>query len=164
MQNAVATIERFDDPDTTPDAAAIEVLKARGLKIAEHHPADYIAAGRVEVVVRDYLDRHPGVDLESLAARSSVPARTIYRILRNDHPFWNSKIGAWSLNATVLRLDTVDRLFCAMNCVGLFHVGADDGGFADVYFHPSIIDVVEIDDDEVVGAAWRDEVDLPVAA
>ncbi len=40
-----------------------------------------------------------------------------------------------------LTLDIVDRLFCGMECVHLFHVPAEEGGFADVYLHESVVGI-----------------------
>jgi hypothetical protein len=40
-----------------------------------------------------------------------------------------------------LTLDIVDRLFCGMECVHLFHVSAEEGGFADVYLHESVVGI-----------------------
>jgi len=120
-------------------------------------PGQYVQTHRVRAVVAGWLHRFeienaavrsacgPRSDYSEsvgsagsrdvLAARAGVSTKMLSRILSGRH---DSEGGSrW------LSIDTVDRLFCAMDCVGLFHrhptneIRSD--GFADVYFHPAIV-------------------------
>lgn len=108
----------------------------------EHFPA-----ARVAPVLQAWVDAHDAKTLcgfggrELLSQRSGVPVRSLWRILNHDHTYTVRRGGKPPRevpNAQYVKLDTVDALFCAMECVGLFHrdpstPGGVDG-FADIYF------------------------------
>lgn len=104
---------------------------------------------RVSVVVRRFLDEfraarplNQGGDygrgssefymgaMAWLAWKSGVPERSIHRVVYGPS---RSEIEQSRATGEHVTLKIVDRLFCAMNCVHLFVLPAEQGGFADVY-------------------------------
>jgi len=81
-------------------------------------------------------DKYGGA-LAVLSARSGVNPRVINRILHGPSP---SELDKHNATGEWVTLRIVDKLFCAMNCIHLFPLPPERGGFSDVYFHESVID------------------------
>lgn len=93
---------------------------------------------RTGTSVSDGISTGPGSAgaRDTLAHRCGVSQRLIYRILSGDPDTKNG--------SRYLSIDTVDRLFVGMDCVALFYREptneTQSDGFADVYFHSTILD------------------------
>lgn len=159
---------------TTPKKNVSEVERiyrareSRARKKHRNHPAEWVETERVRPVLRAWLtafERENNANAvtgtkmgssvgsigarEALAFRAGLSVRTLWRIL-DAPPKYNTRADrppVWEGGERFLSLDTVDRLFLAMGCEGLFHVQPTNAektdGFADVYFHPSIMDDAE---------------------
>lgn len=141
-----------------------------------NEPGNWIERERVAPILLDYIERHDRrfdskalsdktlggsrhasssagstSGREYVAAESGMNVRSLWRYL-GARPCVYVRNGRVAFEGAerFLSIDTVDRLFVAMNCVDLFHVepsypGASDG-FADVYFHPTVLEA-EVEDD-----------------
>lgn len=152
--------------------------ESRARQKRRNAPGEWFERERVAAVVEAYIARHDRQydsttggnyatvaslsGRDHLAAESGFSVRTLYRIL-GGRPGWRRRITPNGLtNISImgherfLSIDTVDRLFCAMNCVHLFHVAGADGGFADVYLYPSSIEPeIEPEFDVIIGTTNR---------
>jgi len=160
----LAEIARTGGPRSTPPKPGTKFSKP-GRYIETHRVRPIIAAWlhRFEIENDAQKTRNASRTIHSasvgsngsrdtLASMAGVSPRLLTRILcgRTDGPS----------GSNVLAVETVDRLFCAMDCVALFYREPTNelqsDGFADVYFHAAIVG--EGVAEEVAAVA-----DLPVA-
>lgn len=136
------------------DRADIEVEKAPGHWIARERVIPVL-----EQWIKEWDDRHPITNnvgnigaLGALSVATGVNERQIWRIMKQKEPHIRSKKQSKDTtkrslsvdgSKEFLTLDMVDRLFCGMDCVHLFHLSPEQGGFSDVYLHESIVGSVE---------------------
>lgn len=99
-----------------------------------------------------------------LCFAANLSDRGLWRLLFA-RPKWvaprKNRVGSVAEGERFVSIDTVDRLFVAMDCVNLFYLSREDGGFADVYFHPAIVDAPVPADEIEVEATPVYAVDVP---
>lgn len=133
-------------------------------------PGHYIERERVVPIIEAYLADHdrehdtvtgcPGGwgenasarfvsagAMETLSSMTGISARLLGRILGQDEPALRSRSASkceWIEGSPkYLTIDLVDRLLTGMDLVYLFYLSPDEGGFADVYWHESIVGTAE---------------------
>jgi hypothetical protein len=109
------------------------------------NPGHYIERERVAVVVEDWLEQNEG-GMTVLAQRTGLAEKQLSRIRGVGRCLVRQKSSRHGFQVDgppkYITLDMVDRLLVGIDMVYLFHRSPEDGGFADVYFHP---DVMEMD-------------------
>lgn len=84
---------------------------------------------RVAATVTEWLNRN-NVSQRDLCRTSGVAERNLYRLLNGPS---NIELETSRASGQHVTLTTVDRLFCAMDVLHLFHLAPEDGGYADLY-------------------------------
>lgn len=104
-------------------------------------PADRIRPIMVDLVERIDRERPTSTSAEGImhgansiiAQRTGITTRWVYAVLHGERDS--------------VSLDNVDRIFGEFGLSNLFYLPAEDGGLADLYFHPDVIgDADDVDE------------------
>jgi len=98
------------------------------------HKANFDSTGSGGMISFGYKRKIPGWmpaagAQDVLSSMTKVSTRQIYGIIHGD--------------AILVSLNVVDRLLTGMDMVHLFYMPPEAGGFADVYFHPQVMQRAE---------------------
>jgi hypothetical protein len=87
-------------------------------------PGEILASARLRPAIEEWLAARG--DLTALGQRSGLGQRRIYAVLNEQ---------AW------VTVRVADALLCACEQSHLWYLPEEQGGFADVYFHPDVVGV-----------------------
>ena len=90
----------------------------------------YYPRDRVAQVVHAWIAQNEDAGLRQLSYDTGISERVLYRVVNGAT---ENEINTKNAIGESVEFGTVDRLLCGIGWLHLFHIGPEDGGFADLY-------------------------------